>query len=260
MNKSTRNVKVFALILLTSALLILAINPSIPRVKATTQDSLYVYTSCGGTMAADGTNLTGGSTYTYANGTAITFTAFPITGCTLLCWEVATASGAITSTTNPFIYTISSSEAAIQALYLPTVNASLTSTSTKTGTVAFDVLISVGELQLVPAAGVYTNYTIGSVVSFTATAGSGFKFLYWIIPSASGGASVSTDNPLSYKITANTGCGIQAMFIPTSSTVTLPKISTINEFSSATAIIMVTALVIVAFGTYAYTRAMRERN
>lgn len=256
MLKTTRNVKVFVLILLTSALLIFAISPTISNVKAATQDSVYVYTSCGGTISAGGTNLTGGTTYNYTDGSSISFTAMPIAGCKFLYWEYAAGSGANTSTTNPFIYKISSAECAIQAMFIPDTNASSISNSVQTGTTPFQVLISIGGTT-VPGPAIYTNYTIGTVVNFVANPGNGFKFLYWIIPSASGGDAVSTYNPLEYNVTAN-ACAVQAFFVPTSSNISLPTIATVDEFSSAMTIITTIALVIAAFGTYAYTRRAKK--
>ena len=55
MNKTTKNCKVLALILLTSALLIVA---AVPNVGAQTNDNVYIYTSIGGTISAIGTTLT----------------------------------------------------------------------------------------------------------------------------------------------------------------------------------------------------------
>ena len=53
MNK-TKNLKVIALILLTSAILLAAI--PLPNVAAATQDSMYVYSSIGGTVSTGGTD------------------------------------------------------------------------------------------------------------------------------------------------------------------------------------------------------------
>jgi hypothetical protein len=258
MNKSSaKNLRVFALILLTSALIIVATNPNLPSAKAATTDSVYVYTSCGGTILANGLTAAGGTTYNYTNGVAVNFTAAPIADFKFLCWEYSSASGTDTSTSNPFIYTIISTENEIQALFIPTVNASSISSSSKTGTAPIDVLSSIGGTTT-PAAGTYTTYTIGTVISLTANPSANFKFLYWMVPSASGGAYTSTFNPIEYNLTAN-ACAIQAYFIPASSSVALPTPTpTINEFSSSAAIITVTALVIAAFGTYAYTKKSRK--
>jgi hypothetical protein len=257
MDKSAKNVKVFVLILLTLVLMILAINPGLLSVKAAATDGVYVYTSCGGTVVSNGTTLAGGTTYNYTNGAVVTFTATPIADFNFLCWEYASGSGASTSITNPLVYTVSSTECAIQALFIPAVNATSSSSSSQTGTAPIDVLNSIGG-STTPAAGTYTTYTIGQTISFTANAGDNFRFLYWMVPSAAGGAYTSTLNPIPYKLSAN-ACAIQAFFVPSSSTVTLPTPTPkINEFSSASVIIMVVALIIAAFGTYAYTKKMKK--
>jgi hypothetical protein len=258
MNKnSTKNFKVFTLILLTSALLLVAINPNISSVKATTQDSVYVYASLGGTVSANGTSLTGGNSYNYNNGSAVNFTATAGTGFKFLDWIYVTATGGATSTANPFVYTVSEASCSIQAMFIPTSNLT-SSSSSQSGASTVDILMSTGGTT-VPAGATksYTNYTIGTVGNFTAVPGAGFKFLYWIVVS-SAGAFTSTATALSYNLTSSS-YGIQAMFIPTSSTVTLPTPTpTVNEFSSAAAIIIVAILAISAFGTYTYTKKAKK--
>jgi len=130
--KYTKNFKVFALILLTSALLLVAINPNIPSVKATTQDSVYVYTSLGGTVSANGTSLTGGNIYNYDNGSAVNFTATAGTGFQFLDWIYVSTSGGATSTANPFVYTVSVASYSIQAMFIPTSSAVTLPTPTPT--------------------------------------------------------------------------------------------------------------------------------
>ena len=257
MNKKiTKSIKVFVLILLTSALLLVAINSNISSVKATTQDSVYIYTSIGGTISAAGTNLTGGTSYSYDNDTAVTFQATASTGFEFLNWEYASASGGETSTVNPLTLTVNASSYAIQAMFIPTSNVTLSSSSSPTGTADVDLLTSIGG-STVPASGAYTNYTIGTVASFNEVAGTGFKFLYWIV-SCTPGTFTSTANTLTYNLTSSNFFAIQAMFVPTSSTLSLPTPTPINEFSSATAIIIAMILVIVAFGTYTFTKRAKK--
>lgn len=246
MNKrSTKNFKVLALILVTSALLLVAIIPNISSVKAATQDSVYVYTVIGGAISANGTALTGGSTYKYDNGAAISLTATPATGYKFLNWIYLSAAGANTSTSNPFVFTVAEASCALEAMFTPSVN-DTTSTSSQSGASNVILMISVGGTTE-PTEGSYTNYTVGTVSNFNAVAASGFKFLYWNVATSTG--SIYTTNPLPLNVTENV-CAIQAMFIPTSSTVTLPAITTVDEYSSATAIIVALILVAVAFGTF----------
>lgn len=253
MRKETTNMKIFVLTLTAALLLIMAINPAISTVGAQTKDSVYIYTSVGGTISSEGTNLTGGTSYNYTNGQAVTFTATPDSGCKFLFWSYASTSGTNTSTDNPFVYNISSTECALQAMFIPNSNNSLASSSSQTGAAPFDVPISLGGTTT-PATGIYTNYNIGQIVSFTATPGTGFKFLYWLVPAATGGeVSIVTSETFNFNVTAN-ACAIQAFFAPTSSNITLPSIPTVNEFSLTTTILVTMILVIVAFGTYSYKR------
>lgn len=254
MNKIRKNPEFLALILLISVLLVVAISSNVSIVKAQTQDSVLVYDSCGGTISADGTNLTGGASYSYANGAAVTFTSIPATGFTFFAWEVATAAGPSVSTTNPLVYTISGS-AAIQAMYTPISNATAPSTSILTGTTPFDILASIGGTTT-PASGTYTNYNIGTILNIAANPGTGFKFLYWVVSTSTG--FTTTNNPLEYNVSANS-CGVQALFVPTSSTVALPTPApTINEFSSTTTIITTLVMIMVAFGAYAFRRKAKR--
>jgi len=255
-NRNKVNSNFLVLILAMSALLLLTVNPYMATVKAQTQDSVYVYTSCGGTVSAAGTDITGGSTYNFTSGATITFSATPLAGFKFLCWDYAASSGSQTSTKNPFPYTISQTECAIQAMFIPDVNASLSSTSSQTGAAPFDVLASMGGTTT-PGAATYTTYTIGTVVSFTANPLTGFKFLYWLVPAAAGGSSVSTDSTLAFNVTAN-ACALQAYFIPTTSSVRLPTIKQVDEFSSVVEIIAATILVIITFGAYAHSRRSKK--
>jgi len=239
--------------LTTSALLLTTMCLNIPITKAQAQSSVYIYTSCGGTISENGATITGGKTYNYTIGSSVTFTATPLSTCKFLCWEYASSSGAQTSTENPLVYTVPSVESAVQALFIPSVNTTLASSSSQTGTAPFEVPISIGGTTT-PAAGIYSNYTIGTVVDFTANAQSGFRFLYWVVPAASSDAeNIVTSNTLDFKVTSN-ACAIQAFFIPTSSTITLPAVTTVNEFSRLAAILTVAALAMAAFATYIFRR------
>ena len=251
MNK-TKNLKVIALILLTSAILLAAM----PNVTAATQDSLYVYSSIGGTVSAGGTALTGGSSYSYDHGSSVTFTATPDSGYQFLTWVDLTAAGGSTNTTNPLPYTVSAS-GAIQAMFVPISNATAVAPATGTPTVV--IMASAGGTTE-PLAGTYTNYTAGTVSSFNAVPGTGFKFLYWMIaPSTSNTFDTSQ---VSWTVTGDV-CALQAYFVPTSSTVSLPTPTpaptpTVPEYSGAAAIIIAIALVAVAFGTYTFNRKAKK--
>ncbi|MGA3291176.1 MAG: hypothetical protein ABSD42_13165 [Candidatus Bathyarchaeia archaeon] len=261
MNKnSTKNFKVLALILLTSTLLIGAISPSISTVKAATTDSLYVYTTTGGVISANGTALKGGSSPTYNNGTVLTFTETPSADFQFLSWIYVSSAGPVTSTATSFSQTISTAACAIEAMFLPTTNA--TQTVSGSGTASIYLYFSAGGTT-VPSStptssgpATYTNYTVGKVSDFNAVASSGFKFLYWMVATST--VSTYTTSTLAYNVSATT-CALQAFFIPTSSTVTLPTPTPkINEDSSATAIILAVILASIAFATYTYTKKAKK--
>ena len=260
-HKSIKGLGYFALTFLASALILVSCFTGLPTVKAQGQDGVYVYESCGGSVLVGGVKLNGGTTYNYTDGSTVTFNAVPITGFNFLCWDYANSTGTSTSTDNPFNYKITSKECAVQPLFTPAVNASLASTTSQTGKSPFEMLISIGGTTS-PVAATYTNYSIGDIATFTAKAGQGFKFLYWLVPAAAGGSSVSTSNPLKFNVTAE-ACAVQAYFIPQSSTVTLPSITPagsptptpkVPEFSTATAVMIATIILLFAVGTYAYRK------
>jgi hypothetical protein len=255
MLKSTKNLKVFAMILLMSALLLLAINMNIPSVKAATKTSVFVYTTLGGSVSGNGTALMGGAYSNYTLGDTVSFSATALSGFQFLCFEYASASGALTSTNNPFSETLSAATCAIEAIFIPTTNA--TASSTTTGAASVAMFNSIGGTT-VPAGGitgpVHTGYTVGTASSFTETAGTGFKFLCWVTELSSGG-NIYTGSSESLKITA-TSVAMQAFWIPTSSTVTLPKI--VSEFPSAMVAVLLSVLVLIAAATYVYTRKAKK--
>jgi hypothetical protein len=265
--KTTKNTKLFALILLTSMLLLVAISPAMQSVKAaTTTDTVTVFASCAGTTTPANNSTGPYATYTYDNNTVHTFTATAGAGFQFLCWVIVAASGPTTSTTNPLSYTLTQ-PIAIQALFIPT-SSTVTPTPTPTTTpsqYSVAVFTSAGGTTTptgssTTAPYVSYNYNSGSVQTFTATAGTDFKLLCWLIVGANGGTT-STSSSLSYTVSQDVA--IQAFFIPTSSTVTLPTTSPtptpkVDEFSSATAIIIAAVLVIVAFGTYTYTKKAKK--
>jgi len=256
MLKTKRNLKVFAMILLTSSLLLLAINASVSSVKAQTTDSVLAYTTLGGTIAVNGTTLAGGGTATtYAANSDLNLTATASSGFNFLCWEYASVSGPSTSTSNPFQYTLSVSEIELLAIFTPTTYT--TQSSSGSGTATVDVFNSIGG-STSPIGGftgpAYSTYTIGTTSSFTQTPGTGFEFLCWIVETSSG-TNVYTASPLSLTLTSSS-TAIQAFWLPTGSTITLPTI--ISEFSSALLAVVLSVLILIATGTYVYKRRVKN--
>jgi len=249
MNKKTKNMKVLALILLTSALLITTIGTA--SVNAQTQPTVYVYNSQGGNIDANGTQLTPSTVYDYTNGDTINYTPVPGSGFSFLCWDWIAGSTPVTSTSSTLTETLSGGAAcAIQALFVPITNATQTVTGSGAATVV--ALLPAGGTTS-PASGTstsasssYTNYTIGTASTFQATASSGFKFLYWLVVSAQGRTDY-TDSTLNLTIPAN-DIAIQAFFVPTSSTVVIP------EYSSVAVVILAAVLAMSALGTFLYAK------
>ena len=251
MNKTNKKTKISALILLASTLLIVALSAG---VSAQTQGSVFVYSSNGGTIQADGTTVNGGNTYQYDVGTTVNFNAVAGTGFEFVTWETVTASGANTTTVNPLALTIDSGTCAIQAIFISSSNN--TATATATGATSVDVFGSAGGTTS-PTGSItsptsYTNYTIGTVSTFQANPSADFKFLCWVTATAAGG-NTYTANSLSLNITGETA--IQAFFVPTSNTVSVP---TIPEYSTASIVVIAAILVSAVFGTFSIVRKNKK--
>lgn len=245
MKKTSKNIKVLALILLTSALLLTT--ASTASVKAQTGPTVYVYTSQGGEINANGTKLTGSTIYNYTNGETISYTATPGSGYAFLCWVWSGAT--LTSSTEPTLTeTLSSSSCALQALFVPTTN----STAAPSGSGAAEVvaLMSLGGTTSPAAGQSYTNYTVGTVSNFVATPSTDCKFLYWLVVS-SAGSTYYTSSTLALNIPAST-IALQAFFVPTSSSVT------INEYSNVAVVVLAIVLAVSALGAFTFTKRAKH--
>jgi len=259
-SKSTKNFKVLAFILLTSTLLILAASSvSIPNVKAATTTTLDVYTTLGGATTgavdANGTAMVESSAgNALITGDTYQFTATAASGFQFIGWAYADASGASGTTSATFTKVITA-PCGLEAIFVPTTNATATTSGSGTSTLT---LFATEGGTTTPAGTIFTgssiSATIGTPTTITEKPGSGYTFLCWVVECASN--NVYTSSTLSYTPTS-TGAAIEAIWVPSSSGITLPAIP-INEFSSATAIITVMALVIVAFGAYAYTKKAKK--
>ena len=253
--KKTKNI-VLAL-LLTSAILLASINLS--SVMAQTTNSTYVYDSIGGTVAANGNAVTGGTSVATNTNENAEFTATAQSGFEFLAWEYATAAGGCTDTNNPASINITV-DGAIQALFIPSTNT--TATSSETGGATVIIYNSIGG-ETSPAGtappATYTNYNIGDVATFTTAPGAGFKFLYWIVATST--ANYYTSSTLDLPIMESTVV-MQAVFIPTDSSVTLPgqpvPTPTVPEFSGIIVAAILVALVAVAVGTFAYSKKAKK--
>ncbi|MGA2682653.1 MAG: hypothetical protein ABSF44_12730 [Candidatus Bathyarchaeia archaeon] len=259
----TKNLKVFTMILLISALLILASSASLSNVKAATTTALFNYTTLGGSVTANGTALTGGAATNFNSGDTLQFKATASSGFQFLCFVYADASGSITSTDNPFTHTITAA-CAMEAVFIPTSNAPASTASGGAATVTLFTTIGGTTDPAASTSGAsYSNYTIGTASTITQSSGTSgdFKFLCWVTQD-SNGASLYTTSSLSLT-PRSSGIAIEAIWIPTSSTVTLPSASVtptpkVDEVSSVMAAIVAAALVAAAVGTVAYTKKARK--
>jgi hypothetical protein len=257
MRKISRNFKILTLILLASTIFLTA---SSGGAKAASTTSVYFYTTFGGTVTANGTALTGGSTTSYTTGDTISFAATASSGFKFVCFEYVASTGALTSTLNPFDQTLSTTSCALEALFSPTTNTTLTPSGSGTATVS--VLLTAGGNSNpgVPSgktAGTFTNFTVGSSYTFKAIPGTNFKLLYWLTATVVGSTTTynmyTATNP-TIKLESDS-VAVQGLFIPTSSTVTTPVI---NEFSAAVVAFLAIALVASALGAYAYTKRAKK--
>lgn len=244
---ATKNLKVLALILLASALLIVTMGTA--SVKSQTQASLYIFNSQGGTISGNGTELKSGTVQTYTSGDTVSFTTTPGSGYAFLCWvwSGATETTSISPTVSE---TINSSSCSIQALFVPITNA--TQTPSGSGQATICPLISLGGTTS-PAStqSSYTNYTVGQTYTFTAIPDSGSRFLYWLVVSSQG-STYYTTGTLQLTVPAST-IAIQAFFVPSSSSVVIP------EYSSAALSVLVVVLSISAAGAFTYTRRNKKK-
>jgi len=257
----TKNVKIFTMILLITALLITASSSSISNVKAATTTTVLAYTTLGGSVSANGTALTGGASATYTNGDTLQLKATASTGWQFLCFVYADASGSITSTNNPFTKTLNGA-CALEAVFLPTTNTTATASGTAASLTIFTTIGGTTNPAGSIAGATTTGFTVGHTATVTQSSGTSgdFKFLCWIAQCSSN--NYYTSSTLNFIPTAS-GTALEAIWIPTSSSVTLPSTSAtptpkVPEYSAAIGALIVLALVAAAVGTVAYTKKARK--
>jgi len=267
--KTTKNLKIFALVLLTSALLLTAITPNLPGAKAQSNITVTVFTSVGGTTTPTGTN-------SYASGTNVALAATPGTGFYFSNWIVVTAAGSYDDYNNPTSITVTSSSGyAVQAVFdpiqaVPTIAPeqpetlpTLTPDTTVQPNTANDAIVVVvagvgGSVS--PAPGVYALANAASL-QLTATASTGFTFSHWVIggyPLSHGGYSF-TDTPTQNPYDVEHGYGYTYSYQPVFNAVSPATSPTpIPEFASAAVLITVMALIIVAFAAYGFVKKTKK--
>jgi hypothetical protein len=259
LSRFLKNFKVFALILLISALFL----PAISSVKAQGQDTVNILPSVGGT-----TDPTDG-TYNYNDGIDITLTATPAVGYEFVSWTVSSTSATNTATDNPFTFTVTDSSYSIQAIFNPISFIAPASVSSPNNAIVVILAAGTGGTTN-PNPGTYA-IADASQLKLTATANSGYKFVYWVISgndvNAGHGDFPYTLTPTDNPYTVGHGYGAtyyyQPVFVPVNSNVTTPTPTpasggTIMGISTDTAIIIALAvvlvIVLVAFGAFAYMK------
>ena len=266
MLNTSKTLKTVVFTLLTAALLIAVIGANTSIVKAQTTDTVEVLTTLGGS-----TNPAPG-VYNYTDGTAVTFTATADNGFLFYQWVISTAASSYTDNVdNPLTLTLNATAAgglnadgytySVQATFSPEAFIGPAGTTINTATDAIVVVLAGVGGTVSPDPG---TYALASASSFELTANpdSGWTFSHWVIGGTplTHGTYSFTDTPTNNPYDVDHGYGntysYQPVFSPISSS-TSPT-PTINEFSTASAIILALVLVIVAFGTYAYTRRTKK--
>lgn len=261
---NTKKLKVIAMILLTSTLLILAASAvNVSTVKAATTETLIVYTTLGGASSgavkANGTAMTMGSTgNTLTSGDTYSFTATAASGFEFIGWVYADATGPSGTTSATFTKVISAT-CSLEAVFIPTTNT--TAATSGSGAAALSLFTTAGG-ETTPAGsltGATVSATIGTATTLTETSGSGYTFLCWVVQCSSN--NYYTSPTLKYTPTSS-GAAVEAIWVPTSSGITLPSAATptpkVPEYSAAIVALIAVALVAVAVGTVAYSKKARK--
>lgn len=253
MLKASKSLKIVVFTLLTATLLMTAISLS-PGANAATTSQVVVYPAIG-----IQTDPVAGTYNSYNVGDSFTITATPGDGFTFLSWTVAGASGAVNYIDNPLTIILNDSAYAIQANFQPTVIIPPATTATLASAAIVVILAGVGGTTS-PLPGTYAISNATSM-EITATASSGFTFSHWVIGGSplSHGAYSFTDTPSNNPYNVNHGYGNTYTYQPVFNAISPATSPTpVAEFSSAAAIIIAAILIIVAFGTYTFSRRPKK--
>ncbi|MGO8806242.1 MAG: InlB B-repeat-containing protein [Candidatus Bathyarchaeia archaeon] len=257
MSKTTKNLKILALFLLTSGLFIAALNSCVPNVKAQGTDTVVVFSSIGGTTDPDV------GSYNYSDGSTQTFTATAGDGFIFQNWEIATASGSYSDTDNPLSLTLNETQYAIQANFQTVVFTGPVNVTLNMATDAIVVVLGAVGGTVSPTPGTYALAS-ATTLNLVATPASGWIFSHWVIGGSpmNHGAYSFTDTPTDNPYNVNHGYGntytYQAVFTPVSSSTSPTPTSTVPEYSSAAAVLVAAILLVVAFGVFSYSKKARK--
>jgi hypothetical protein len=227
--------KTFGLLFLASLLLLSAI--ALNAVQAQSQATVTVLDTSGGTIdPAPGT-------YTYADGTNVSFTATPaVTEVNFAYWMISTSDGSRTSTDNPLSFSVvGGSTYTIQAIF----QVSIAVSQAPPVSMANDAIIVVASATggtTIPAAGRYALANATSL-QLTAMPNNGWNFSHWIITgniTSHGGSPLNlqpTDNP--YNV--NHGYGQTYTYTPVFVQSNASPSPTVPEFSGWILIALIVA-------------------
>ncbi len=248
--KTSTMLKALVFALLTVVLLIGVLNSAMPSVKAQTTDTVIVLSSVGGTTDP------GAGTFSYPNGTIQTFTATNGDGFTFQYWVITNAAGAVETPENPLSLTLNESSTTIQADFLPILYIP-PATAPTSATDAIVVILAGTGGTVSPAPGTYALAN-AALLELTATPDSGWTFSHWVIAGTplNHGVYSYTLTPTNNPYNVNHGYGNTYSYQPVFNPISTSATPTINEFSSASAIILVVALiaVLVASGVYVHRK------
>jgi len=250
-----KNIKVFAMILLTSTLLILALSAAnVLSAKAQTTETLVIYPTLGlGSVSANGTAMVTTSTgNTLNSGDTYTFTATASSGFQLIGWAYADKNGPSGSSSASFSKVISQS-CALEAIFVPTTNTTATSGSGASTIVLFGTEGGTTNPTGDAFTGTTMSGTIGTAMTISQTPGTDYTFLCWVVTDGTANSEY-TSSTLTYA-PATSGVAIEPLWIASGSGVTLP---TIPEFSAAIVAVLAVALVAAAVGAFAFKKIKRN--
>ena len=257
LSKTTKNLKILALFLLTSGLFYC----SVKFMCAKRESSGNGHCCC--FFINRWNNRSRCRPYNYSDGSTQTFTATAGDGFIFQNWEIATASGSYSDTDNPLSLTLNETQYAIQANFQTVVFTGPVNVTLNMATDAIVVVLGAVGGTVSPTPGTYALAS-ATTLNLVATPASGWIFSHWVIGGSpmNHGAYSFTDTPTDNPYNVNHGYGntytYQAVFTPVSSSTSPTPTSTVPEYSSAAAVLVAAILLVVAFGVFSYSKKARK--
>jgi hypothetical protein len=216
--------KTISLAILTSLLLLAAMNYTVLNVKAQNQATVTILSSIGGiTDPANGT-------YQYNDGATVTITptADGQSGFTFANWIISTPSGTRISLVVPLTFTVSAgSTYTVQAVFQVIQPIGVQNLPKNLSTAAIVVILPAAGGTTIPAPGTYA-FDNATSLNITAMPNSGWTFSHWVISGSdvtTGHGSIPTnleptDNPYNINHGYGNTYAYQAVFTQTSASPT----------------------------------------